>query len=178
MGKKEKYKASSSFIAFLVLCLTSFLLFNVLLVVTRENSIPVSVEKKGAFLYFSSPTLKEKTLKVSLVLDPKEERIAVANLVLSFDPERLAFIDFEPGEVFKEAVILDKTADYQQGKARVALFTMEPVGERGVLGELTFIVLEEGSGPIEISVVDKESVLTSVDSISNVLGKSYDFVYK
>lgn len=177
MKKKENYKAPNSFLTFLVLSLALFLLFNVFLVVTQRASGP-TVVKEGALLYFSLPTFGEETLKVSLVLDPKEERIAAADLVFSFDPERLAFTDFEPGEVFKEAMILNKTVDYQQGKVRVALFTTEPGEERGVLGELTFIVLEEGSGPIEISVVDKESVLTSVDSISNVLGKSYDFVYK
>ena len=174
--KKKKTKRIDPFLKFLSLSLVFFLLVNLLMIL--EEISPAEVLKQGVGLSFSPPQVEGKELETSIMLNPEEERMIGADLTIYFNPQRLTFLRFEPGETLDEPVILTTEVDQEKGRLRVALFTTEPDQEAGSLVNLSFLINNQDSGLVKIEVDDKETKLVAVGKKENVLGETQDFVYK
>lgn len=145
--------------------------------VAEVPSSEISTKKNEVALYFSQPTVTDKKLTASLLLNPKEEKIAAVDITISFNPKILKFVQFEPGEVFEKPIVLKKEANQKQGRFRFALATQNPTQQQGILANLTFTMKGDSNEPIEIRIVEEETKIGAIGKTGNVLGKSTNLLY-
>lgn len=180
-------KNSREFLTFLASSLVIILLMNFFVFkylgsprvqkTVKAPSPKILIEKSVVNLYFSQPTITDEKFVTSLILDPKMEKIVAADVVVSYDPGDLKFIEFEPGEVFKNPIILKKEIDQERGRLRFALATQTPTEQQGALANLTFTIKDTDKGPIEIKIVEEESKISAIGEKGNVLGESANLLY-
>jgi len=138
----------------------------------RTSFLETPIRESLVSLHFSEPIIEEKTFFSSLILNPKNEKVAAIDVVISFDPKALVYVDSEPGEFFEIPIILKKEINQEQGKLRFAIASQTPLQQQGALINLAFATKSDYQGSMEIEVIEEESKISAIGKTGNVLGES------
>jgi hypothetical protein len=88
---------------------------------------------------------------IAITLDAHGMQISNSDLYLLFDPKAIKILSFDPGELFPNPLIFNQTIDKEPGKASLALGSIEPASESGIIATVRFQPLSLGNTNLTIA---------------------------